>query len=68
MKVYVSKTHLYKIYYGIKNRCYNTKDANYKKYGAKGILMADEWLEIMSPIDLYLYTDNFLYQVEKVKE
>lgn len=21
--------------------------------------------EIMSPIDLYLYTDNFLYQVEK---
>ena len=22
-------------------------------------------LEIMSPIDLYSYTDNFLYQVEK---
>ena len=44
MKVYASKTHLYKIYYGVKNRCYNTKDPNYKKYGAKGILMADEWL------------------------
>ena len=25
-------------------------------------------LEIMSPIDLYSYTDNFLYQVEKVEE
>lgn len=40
------KTHtrLYKIYYGIKNRCYNKNQEGYKKwYGFKNIIMCDEW-------------------------
>lgn len=37
-------TKLYRIYYAIKQRCYNTKDRNYKHYGGRGIIMCDEWL------------------------
>lgn len=66
MKVYVSKTHLYKIYYGIKNRCYNTKDANYKKYGAKGILMADEWLGENGRDNFFEWANNNGYYYEKL--
>lgn len=40
----LSYSPLYKIYMGIKNRCYNSKDPNYKKYGEKGITVCDEWL------------------------
>ena len=34
---------LYKIYYGIKYRCYNPNCKDYKWYGAKGIKLCDEW-------------------------
>jgi hypothetical protein len=36
---------LYKIYHGIKQRCYNKQDLAYKYYGLKGIIMCDEWLK-----------------------
>lgn len=36
-------TRPYSIWSGIKRRCYNTNDISYKKYGAKGIVMCDEW-------------------------
>lgn len=39
-----SKSRLYKIYCGIKKRCYNPHAYNYKNYGARGIAMCDEWL------------------------
>lgn len=34
---------LYKIYHGIKTRCYNTKAIEYKNYGSRGIIMCKEW-------------------------
>ena len=34
---------IYKIYYGIKTRCYNTKAIEYKNYGSRGIIMCEEW-------------------------
>ena len=40
-----SRTRLYKIYYGIKNRCYDKKNENYRYYGKKGIKMCKEWME-----------------------
>lgn len=40
----LSSDPLYKIYTGMKNRCYNSNDPNYKKYGEKGITICDEWL------------------------
>jgi len=39
-----SKTRLYQIYKGIKQRCYNKNTPAYKYYGAKGIVLCDEWL------------------------
>lgn len=40
----MSRTRLYKIYGGIKARCYNPKCVTYKKYGAKGIRVCNEWM------------------------
>lgn len=39
----LSETRLYKIWQGMKERCYNPKDDKYKYYGAKGIKVCDEW-------------------------
>lgn len=36
-------TRLFHIWQGIKTRCYTKTSVNYKKYGAKGITMCDEW-------------------------
>lgn len=38
-----SKSRLYKVWAGIKNRCSNPKASNYKYYGGKGITMCSEW-------------------------
>jgi hypothetical protein len=37
------KERLYNIWNGMKNRCFNEKDKNYKNYGARGIKVCDEW-------------------------
>lgn len=38
-----SSTRLYKIYIGMKKRCYNDKSENYPHYGGKGVKICDEW-------------------------
>lgn len=38
-----SKTRLYRVWAGIKNRCYNKNSENYKYYGGKGIAVCEEW-------------------------
>lgn len=38
-------TRLYKTWASMKTRCYNRNSAGYKKYGAVGITMCDEWIE-----------------------
>lgn len=35
----------YRTYDNIKTRCYNKKNTKYKRYGAKGVVMCDEWLQ-----------------------
>lgn len=40
----MSNKRLASIYQGMKQRCYNTKRANYKYYGGRGIVICDEWL------------------------
>ncbi len=39
----MAKTRLYKIWKGIKTRCFNTNDKGYKNYGGRGITMCPEW-------------------------
>ena len=43
MKHNLSKTRLYSIYSGIKQRCYNPNNQHYKWYGEKGIALCNEW-------------------------
>lgn len=40
-----SDTRLFSIWSGIKNRCFNNNEPAYKDYGARGIIVCDEWLE-----------------------
>ena len=37
-------TRLYNIYYDMKDRCHNSKYSAYKRYGARGIKVCNEWL------------------------
>ena len=36
---------LYRIYFGMKSRCYNRHDYHFKDWGGRGICIADEWLQ-----------------------
>lgn len=38
------QSRLYKIYQGMKMRCYNPKNPRYNVYGARGIKVCEEWL------------------------
>ncbi|RKY40406.1 MAG: hypothetical protein DRP85_08620 [Candidatus Makaraimicrobium thalassicum] len=38
-----SDTVLFSRWLGMRNRCYNTKQADYSRYGAKGVTVCDEW-------------------------
>lgn len=40
----MSGTRLYEIWASMKSRCYRKQDANYFRYGGRGILICDEWL------------------------
>jgi len=47
--IYPDKSHskhnrLYRIYYGMITRCFNTKEHNYHRYGGRGITICVEWL------------------------
>lgn len=39
----IKNPRIYKIWCGIKARCYNPKEPAYKNYGARGIVMCDAW-------------------------
>lgn len=39
------KTRLYRIWKGMKQRCFNPNDKDYEKYGGRGITICDEWKE-----------------------
>lgn len=40
----LSKTPLYRVYKGMKNRCYNPNATGYERYGGRGISVCDKWL------------------------
>lgn len=43
MKHGMSRTRLYRVWSGMKTRCYNPVDKNYANYGARGIVVCEEW-------------------------
>lgn len=40
----LTKHPLYKVWAGMKQRCYNRKDQRYKDYGGRGITVCKEWI------------------------
>ena len=40
---HLSKTRLYGIWIGMRDRCNNTKNPAYERYGGKGVVVCDEW-------------------------
>lgn len=44
----MTKTRLYRIWSGMKQRCYNSKDKKYHRYGGRGIKVFDQWMDFMS--------------------
>ena len=45
-----------KVFIGMKQRCYNKNATSYKNYGAKGIIICDEWLN--NPISFFEWAYN----------
>lgn len=43
---HLSNTRLYTIWCNMKKRCYDTNNHAYRYYGAKGIRMCDEWMDM----------------------
>lgn len=41
----MSNTRLYNIYDNMKSRCYRKSNTEYKRYGARGITVCEEWLD-----------------------
>ena len=40
----ISRTRLYRIYSGMKQRCYNASSPSYSNYGGKGVKISEKWL------------------------
>jgi len=40
-----TKTRLFRIWMGMKTRCYNQKVKEYPRYGGKGVIICKEWLD-----------------------
>lgn len=56
-----SRTRLYRIYSGMKHRCYDIKNKDYKFYGGRGISICNEWLDFIPFHDWAMshgYCDN----------
>jgi hypothetical protein len=43
-----SNDRIYKIWLGIKKRCFNKNDKNYDRYGGRGIKLCERWLDFMN--------------------
>lgn len=52
----LSKSRIYKIYHGMKQRCYNNKNPEYHHYGGRGIEICDEWLGEEGFINFYKWS------------
>lgn len=54
---------LYKIYLGMKQRCYNPKQPSYKNYGGRGITICEEWLNDYSSFKKWSLKNGYSEQM-----
>ena len=41
----IKKHKLYRVYWAMKDRCYNSNNKHYDRYGGRGITICDKWLD-----------------------
>ena len=58
----LSNHRIYEIYNGMKQRCYNENNENYKHYGGRGISICDEWFDENGFINFYNWSKNNGYE------
>lgn len=61
----LSSSRIYKNYYTMKDRCYNSNHQKYEMYGAKGIVICDEWLGKDGFLNFYEWAMNNGYDDTK---
>lgn len=60
-----SYTKLYHTWRGMKYRCENPKCANYKRYGAKGIKVCDEWSRSFSSFQTWALENGYIENADR---
>lgn len=53
------KNRLYRIYYGMLSRCFNTKDDHYPGYGGRGITVCDEWKDSFETFETWALANGY---------
>lgn len=53
------KTRLYRIWHGMKTRCYYCKNLNYPNYGGRGITVCAEWLNSFESFYEWAMTNGY---------
>lgn len=59
---------LYNIWVAMKQRCYNENDANYERYGGRGISVCDEWKDDYVAFRSWCYTHGYQQGLELDRE
>lgn len=54
-----SKTRLYRVWRGMKTRCYNANSKKYHHYGGRGIIICDEWLTSFAKFREWALTNGY---------
>ena len=54
-----SDARLYNVWLGMKKRCYNAKDVQYKNYGGRGITICDEWKDSFVNFSQWAYENGY---------
>lgn len=54
-----SRTKLYKVWQGMKTRCYNSNFKSYKDYGGRGIKVCDEWLHDFETFEKWSFDNGY---------
>lgn len=50
---------LYKVWKGMKQRCYNPNSKSYKHYGGRGILICEEWRDSFAAFSEWAYSHGY---------
>ena len=61
----LSQTRLYRVYKGIKSRCYNRNNSAFSRYGGRGIVMCDEWANDFASFYAWAHANGYEEDAER---